>query len=65
MEVSGQLHAKDALPLGKSHRYTLDRRLGGTQSRSEHGVEEKNSQPQPGIELRTPIIQPVTSRSTI
>jgi hypothetical protein len=29
----------------------LDRRLGGPQSRSGRGVEEKNSQPPPGIEL--------------
>jgi hypothetical protein len=35
----------------------LDRRLGRPKSRSERGGEEKNSQPQPGIEL--PIIQPV------
>jgi hypothetical protein len=28
----------------------LDRRLGGPQSRSGNGVEEKNSQPPPGIE---------------
>jgi len=28
----------------------LDRRLGGPQSRSGHGGEEKNSQPPPGIE---------------
>jgi hypothetical protein len=30
---------------GKSPWYTLDRRLGGPQSRSGHGGEEKNSQP--------------------
>jgi len=35
---------------GKSPRYPLDRRLGGPQSRSGHGGEEKNSQPPPGIE---------------
>jgi hypothetical protein len=29
----------------------LDRRLGGPQSRSGRGGEEKNSQPPPGIEL--------------
>jgi len=28
----------------------LDRRLGGPQSQSGHGVEEKNSQPLPGFE---------------
>jgi hypothetical protein len=32
---------------------TLDGRLGGPQSRSGHGGEEKNSQPPPGIEPRT------------
>jgi hypothetical protein len=52
MEVSGQFHAPAAL-----HQYSLDRRLGGPQSRSERGDEEKNSQPLPGLE--PPIIQPV------
>jgi hypothetical protein len=42
---------------GKSPCYSLDRRLGVPQSRSGHGVEEKNSQPVPGLEL--PIIQSV------
>jgi hypothetical protein len=37
-------------PQGKSPWYPLDRRLGGPQSSSGHGGEEKNSQPQPGIE---------------
>jgi hypothetical protein len=46
MEVSGQLHARAAL----LSRYPLDRRLGGPQSRSGRGGEEKNSQPPPGIE---------------
>jgi len=31
----------------------LDRRLGGPQSQSGHSGEEKNSQPPPGIELRS------------
>jgi hypothetical protein len=35
---------------GKSPWYPLDRRLGGPQSRSRRGGEEKNSQPLPGIE---------------
>jgi hypothetical protein len=39
-----------ALPPGKSPRYPLDRRLGGPQSWSGRGGEEKNSQPQPAIE---------------
>jgi hypothetical protein len=37
-------------PHGKSPWYPLDRRLGGPQSRSGRGGEEKNSQPPPGIE---------------
>jgi hypothetical protein len=39
-----------ALPQGRSPWYPLDRRLGGPQSRSGHGGEEKNSQSLPGIE---------------
>jgi hypothetical protein len=51
MEVSGQIHAPAALPPGKYPRYTLDRRLGGPQSRSGHsGGEEKSCQSSPGIE---------------
>jgi hypothetical protein len=42
MEVSDQLHAPAVLPY-----YPLDRRLGGSQSRSGRGGEEKNSQPPP------------------
>jgi hypothetical protein len=37
-------------PQGKSPWYPLDRRLGGPQSRSGRGGEEKNSHPPPGIE---------------
>jgi hypothetical protein len=37
-------------PQGKSPWYPLDRRLGGPQSRSGRGGEEKNSQPSPEIE---------------
>jgi hypothetical protein len=40
----------------------LDRRLGGPQSLSGRGSEEKNSQPPPGLEL--PIIKPVAQRYT-
>jgi hypothetical protein len=50
MEVSGQLHAPAALPQRKSSWYPLDRNLGGPQSRSGRGGEEKDSQPPPGIE---------------
>jgi hypothetical protein len=50
MEVSGQLHAPAALAQGKNPGYPLNTRLGGPQSRSGRGDEEKNSQPLPGIE---------------
>jgi hypothetical protein len=49
-------------PQGKIPWYPLDRRLGGTQSLSESGGEEKNSQSLPGLEL--PIIQPIAQRCT-
>jgi hypothetical protein len=39
-------------PQGKSHLYPFDRRLSGPQSLSGRGGEEKDSQPQPGIEKR-------------
>jgi hypothetical protein len=42
--------------------YPLDRRLGGPQSWSGCGGEEKNTQPLPGLE--PPIIQPVAQRYT-
>jgi hypothetical protein len=41
MEVSSQLHVPTVIPLGKSARYRLDRRLGGSQSRSGRCAEEK------------------------
>jgi hypothetical protein len=50
MEMSDQFHAPAALPQEKSPWYPLDRRLGGSQSRSGRGGEEKNSQPPSGIE---------------
>jgi hypothetical protein len=37
----------------KNHRYQLGRRLGGPQSRFDHGGKEKNSQHLPGIETRS------------
>jgi hypothetical protein len=49
-------------PQGRSPWYPLDRKLGGPQSRSGRGGEEKNSQPLPGLE--PPIIQPVAQRYT-
>jgi hypothetical protein len=45
MEVSGQLHAPDALPPGNRPWYPLDRRLGELRSRSVHCGEEKNLAP--------------------
>jgi hypothetical protein len=63
MEMSSQLHAPAALPPAKEPQLPLlDRWLGGHQSRSGHGGEEKNSQPLPGLE--PPIIQPVAQRYT-
>jgi hypothetical protein len=49
-------------PQGKRPWYQSDRRLGGPQSRSGRGGEEKNSQALPGLEL--PIIQLVDQRYT-
>jgi hypothetical protein len=46
MEVSGQLYLQRKSPC-----YLLARKLGGLQSRSGRGDEEKNSQPLPGLEL--------------
>jgi hypothetical protein len=54
------------LPLytqGKNPCYPLYRRLGGPQSRSGRGDEEKNSRPLLGLEPL--IIQPVVQRYTI
>jgi len=54
-------------PKKKSPRYPLERRLGEPQNRSGKGVEEKNSQPPPGIEPSNhdhAIVQPVVSRYT-
>jgi hypothetical protein len=48
--VSGQLRAPAALPLRKEPSYPLDRKLGGTQSRSGRGGEDKISQSPSGIE---------------
>jgi hypothetical protein len=64
MEVTGQLYDPGRFnPQGKSPWYTLDRRLGGPQSRSgRSGGEEKNSQSLPGLEL--PIIELIAQRYT-
>jgi hypothetical protein len=65
MEMSGQFYAPTTLPprQGKSLRYPLDMRLGGPQSRSGGGGEEKNSQPLSRFE--PPIIQPIAQHLTI
>jgi hypothetical protein len=42
MEVSGQLHVPATLFREKSPQYPLNMRLGGPQSRSGRGGEEKN-----------------------
>jgi hypothetical protein len=52
MDVSGQIHAPAALPPGKEPQYSLDRRLGGPQTRSGRGGEEdpilyRKSKPDP------------------
>jgi hypothetical protein len=59
MEVSGQLHVPAALLLEKDPRYPLDRRLGGPQSWSGHGGEEKTSQSCRESNPRTPVVLPV------
>jgi hypothetical protein len=56
MEMSGQLHVPAALSPGK------ERRLGGPQTPSGRGDEEKNFQPLPGLEPL--IIQPLAQRYT-
>jgi hypothetical protein len=62
MEVSGQLNAPAALRPGKEPLVSIGYEVGWAQSRSGHGVEEKNSQPMPGFEPS--IIQPVAQRYT-
>jgi hypothetical protein len=60
MKVSGQLHAPTALLPGTEPLVPIGRKLGGPQSRSGGGGEEKNSQLLPGLEPQ--IIQPVAQR---
>jgi len=55
MEVSGQLYTLATLPLGKEPWYSLDRKLGGLHSCSEHS-KEKISAP---ARNQTLVIQPV------
>jgi hypothetical protein len=54
-------HPGHALHQGKDPQYPLDRRLGGPQSRSEHGLEEKSSAP---VGVQTPIVHPVVGHYT-
>jgi hypothetical protein len=42
VEVSSQLYDPAVLPPGKERRYPFDRRMGGPQSRSGRGGEEKS-----------------------
>jgi hypothetical protein len=62
MEVSGSFTARPLYPQGKNPWYPLDRKLGGPQSRSGHGGEEKNSQSLPRLEPL--MIQTVAQRYT-
>jgi hypothetical protein len=62
MELSDQLHAPPLYSQGKSPLYPMDRRLGGTQSLSGYGGEEKHFQPLTGMDPL--IIQPVVQRYT-
>jgi hypothetical protein len=56
MKMSGQLHDPAALLPGKQPRYPLDRRLGGPQSWSGRGGEEKTSLT---TGSRNPLAQPI------
>jgi hypothetical protein len=63
MKVSSQLHAPAPFHQEKSRPwYPLDRKLGGPQSRSGRGGDEKNSQRLPWLEH--PTIQPIAQRYT-
>jgi hypothetical protein len=48
---------------GRSPLYPSNRRLGGSQSQSQHGSEDRNSQPLPGLE--PPLSQPVAQRCMV
>jgi hypothetical protein len=57
MEPSGQLHAMDVYPGGKSHQYLLNMRLGGPKSQYAHFTADKNLLHL--SEFKTCIIQPI------
>jgi hypothetical protein len=62
MEVSCQLYDPTALPPGKKNRYLLDRKLGGPQSRSGRGGEEKKKTFPAPVRNRTPVVHPVADK---
>jgi hypothetical protein len=62
MEVSGQPHDPTALPPGKAPWYLLDRILGGPQSRSRCGIEDKHFQL---LQVLEPPIQLVAQRYSV
>jgi len=64
MEVSGQLHAPATLLPGKVHGINCIGGWVGTRSHSGRSGEEENAQPPPGMNPRTPIVQPVAQRYT-
>jgi hypothetical protein len=64
MEVSGQLHPPAALAPGKEPLVPIGQEAGWATSRSGRGGEEKNSQPPPESNPRTPIVQLVAQRYT-
>jgi hypothetical protein len=56
MEVSGQVHVPVALTRGNSPRHSMNRKFGGSQSRSGRYGEKKNLTPAGN---RTPAVQPI------
>jgi hypothetical protein len=56
MEVKGQLHSPVTLHLKKETLVPLDRRLGGSQSQSDHDGKEEN--PTPACS-QTLVVQPI------
>jgi hypothetical protein len=58
VEVSGQIHAPAGFPPGKEPQYPLDRRLGGHQSWSGRGGEEKKDDFPALTGISTVVVQP-------